>query len=108
MCAAILCEVTPRRSVRDNGQVTATDDMLLPDGTRLVHIGPHKTGTRASPERVPPPAPELRAQRTHHVGFRSLARGSSVGDDRDDTAQWLSSPRSIPARLLAETMAKES
>jgi hypothetical protein len=24
---------------------TATDDVLLPEGTRLLHIGPHKTGT---------------------------------------------------------------
>lgn len=32
-------------SDRDNAQVTIADDVLLPDGTRLVHIGPHKTGT---------------------------------------------------------------
>ena len=25
--------------------MTSTDDVLLPEGTRLVHIGPHKTGT---------------------------------------------------------------
>ncbi len=32
-------------SDRDNAQVTIADDVLLPEGTRLVHIGPHKTGT---------------------------------------------------------------
>ena len=31
--------------VRDNAPVTALADVLLPRGTRLLHIGPHKTGT---------------------------------------------------------------
>jgi hypothetical protein len=31
--------------VRDNAAVTALPDVLVPDGTRLLHIGPHKTGT---------------------------------------------------------------
>ena len=31
--------------VRDNAAVTALADVLLPRGTRLLHIGPHKTGT---------------------------------------------------------------
>jgi hypothetical protein len=35
----------PLPADRDNAQVTIADDVLLPEGTRLLHIGPHKTGT---------------------------------------------------------------
>jgi hypothetical protein len=38
-------ETTARARVRENARVTVPNTVPLPDGTRLVHIGPHKTGT---------------------------------------------------------------
>jgi len=42
--------------------------MPLPEGSRLVHIGPHKTGTTAVQNALWDARPRLREQGVHHVG----------------------------------------
>ena len=37
----------PERSAAEGSRVAVPDDLPLPEGSRLVHIGPHKTGTTA-------------------------------------------------------------
>jgi hypothetical protein len=54
-------EATARSHVPDNGQVTATNHVLLPKGSLLLHIGPHKTGTTS-------------VQSAFHTARRELAR----------------------------------
>ena len=42
--------------------------MLLPEGTRLLHIGPHKTGTTSLQGALFAARPEMVAQGVRHVG----------------------------------------
>ena len=48
--------------------MTAPDSVLLPDGTRLVHIGPHKTATTAIQSALHGARPALRARGVHYAG----------------------------------------
>jgi hypothetical protein len=52
----------------DNPPVTVTGDPSLPEGTRLVHVGPHKTGTTALQAALWNSRPGLLAQGVRHVG----------------------------------------
>jgi hypothetical protein len=59
---------TPGAPFGDNPRVTVTGDPSLPEGTRLVHIGPHKTGTTALQAALWNSRPGLLEQGVRHVG----------------------------------------
>lgn len=52
----------------DNARVIPTTEAVLPEGTRLLHIGPHKTGTTALQAALWNARPALLAQSVRHVG----------------------------------------
>jgi hypothetical protein len=52
----------------DNARVNASTDLLLPEGARLVHVGPHKTGTTALQAALWNSRPALLEQGVRHVG----------------------------------------
>src|SRR5438477_12003958 len=54
--------------VHDNGRVTAPDHVLLPIGARLLHIGPHKTGTTSVQAALWEARARLLAHGVRHVG----------------------------------------
>jgi hypothetical protein len=55
---------TPRRME----PIPSDAEVLLPEGTRLVHIGPHKTGTTSLQAALFAARPQLLAQGVRHVG----------------------------------------
>ena len=50
-----------------------TDPLLLPEGCRLIHIGPHKTGTTALQWAMHVARDSLHEQGVHYAGDRSQA-----------------------------------
>src|SRR5688572_11528593 len=59
----------------------AGDELLLPEGTRLIHIGPHKTGSTAVQTTLHTARPMLAAHGVHYAGkgVRSRKAGWSIG-----------------------------
>ena len=47
-----------------------TDPLLLPEGCRLIHIGPHKTGTTALQWAMHVARDSLHEQGVHYAGDR--------------------------------------
>jgi hypothetical protein len=60
--------VAGRAAVDDNPPVSEPDRVLLPEGTRLLHIGPHKTATTAIQSAFHAGRRALRAQGVHYAG----------------------------------------
>lgn len=67
--------------------MTRADDLPLPEGTRLLHIGPQKTGTSGLQGAFHAARSELRAQGVHYAGSnrqpRKAAIAASAGEDAD-------------------------
>jgi hypothetical protein len=64
---------------------TTVADLRLPDGTRLVHIGPHKTGTTALQAAFHAQRDAAEAQGVHYAGrdrHSASAAYALLGDDR--------------------------
>lgn len=74
-----------------------TDPLLLPEGCRLIHIGPHKTGTTAVQWALHSARESLHEQGVHYAGSRPQAylpaialtgRAGRIGGPRVDDTPW--------------------
>jgi hypothetical protein len=81
-----------------------SNDLLLPPRSRLIHIGPHKTGTTALQAALWGARDELRRQGVRHAGpttnpvtaVRAVTRSAAYGDDRPPPmALWRALVREI-------------
>ena len=83
--------------------MTAPDSVLLPEGTRLVHIGPHKTGTSALQGAFYLARRAAAAQGVHYAGPIASRRTPRTRSRPPATQQ---DPKALPSRpwrrLLAE------
>lgn len=90
-----------------------SDDLRLPDGRILVHIGPHKTGTTSLQAALFTARPSLHEQGVHHAGWsRNPARAiqsvtgqvSAWGDTPPPIRDWQSLVkdihRALPRRVI--------
>ncbi len=90
-----------------------SDDLRVPDGRVLMHIGPHKTGTTALQAALFTARPSLREQGVHHAGWaRNPARAvqaatgqaSAYGDRPPPMREWRSLVRDVRQASLARVI----
>jgi hypothetical protein len=89
--------VAPSDDAREVWQVSDDADLLLPAGTRLVHIGPHKTGSTAVQVAFHDAREQLAAHGVHYAGSGRRPRlagwsiglaGKKYGVERPSTRHW--------------------
>jgi hypothetical protein len=88
----------PERTAPEGARAVVPDDLPLPEGSRIVHIGPHKTGTTALQAAFWNKRIEVEEQGVHYASNGRHAM-SAVLAGIDHSSPWTASKRPPPRWL---------